>query len=204
MFCKLFEPYVDTEYLKVVEYIRTNEKAIKKLVSFLNKVRGATTISVNALLADINIDLGKIHNKIPEILDVKKNIDFLDNNLKSLTVIDCLEAINNQKINDGDIIRIEAARVIRGPQFFEVDEKKTFPLEGSFLEYSTNLENVQIRSTNFMVAEMVDVQDARNRRSIIKVLFREVESIKAFFKDYPGTHYAEVFGLVEKTPEYPS
>ena len=198
----MFEPYVDKEYLKVVEYIRT--KSSNKLPNFLRKVLGATTIQTNALLADINVDLGKIRDETPEIVDVKQTIDFLDNNLKPLTVSECLNAINDGKINDGDIVRIEAARVTRGPQFLEFDERKIFPLDGSFLEYTTKLENVQIRSIGFMPAEMVDVQEARKKRFVLRVLFRDIQSAKSFFEQSPGTHYAEIFGIVEKMPKYPS
>lgn len=200
----MFEPYVDEEYLKVAEYIRTNKDAREKLKKFVHRVKDATTIRVPALLAEIKVDLKKIQEQIPEILDTKKTIEFLDRNLKPVSVLDCLDAIKKEEIHTGDIVRVKASQVIKGPPLFDKGERKIYPLLGSFLEYNPKLNTVLIRSEEYLQAEMIEIPgEERRRRYILRTLFKNVGKAESFFKKYPQNQYSEVFGMLENIPTYP-
>ena len=200
----LFEPYLDPEYLNVIEYIRTNKNTSGKLKTYICQISNASTIRLGALFADFNLDLGKIRAEHPQLLDIKECIKFLDNNLKVMTVMGFLEALQTKAIVPGDVVRVRGAKRIIGPEYYEKSERKTLPLEGSFLEYNSLLETARIMSKDHLQAEFVEVTDAGSKRAITRILFRDVDGAKSFFAKNPRPQFSEVFGMVENVPTYTS
>jgi len=200
----LFEPYIDIEYLNIIEYIRTRKNIVERLKRYIKHVPNAMSIRLNVLLADFDIDLGRIRAERPEVINIKENIKFLEDNLEPTTVPNIINAIDKAEISSGEILRVRSARQIIGPEFIEKTEIKTLPLEGSFLEYNPMLNAARIMGVDHLQGELVDVTDAGNKRFILRAFFRDVKGAQSFFLKDLRPKFSEVFGIIENVPTYTS